>query len=62
MAGRTLQTDAFILLRRPPTDAFQGFTVFSALAAGFFALFTTLAGAGFLDFAADLAGWFLAIN
>jgi hypothetical protein len=29
MAGRTLQTEAFILLRRPPTDAFQGFSVFS---------------------------------
>lgn len=30
MPGRTLQTDAFVLLKRPPTDAFQGFNVFSA--------------------------------
>ena len=29
MAGRTLQTDAYVLLRRPPTDSFQTFTVFS---------------------------------
>ncbi len=30
MASRTLQTEAFVLLRRPPTDTFQGFNVFSA--------------------------------
>jgi hypothetical protein len=30
MPSRTLQVDAFVLLRRPPTDAFQGFNVFSA--------------------------------
>jgi hypothetical protein len=27
--GRTLQTDAFVLLKRPPADSFQTFTVFS---------------------------------
>ncbi|MSU69981.1 MAG: hypothetical protein EXS39_04245 [Opitutaceae bacterium] len=31
MPGRTLQTDAFVLLRRPPTDVFQSFSVFSAV-------------------------------
>ena len=30
MPGLPLQTDAFVLLKRPPTDAFQGFNVFSA--------------------------------
>lgn len=30
MAGLPLQTDAFVLLKRPPSDAFQGFNVFSA--------------------------------
>lgn len=30
MPGRTLQTDAFVLLKRPPADSFQTFTVFSA--------------------------------
>lgn len=30
MPGLPLQTDAFVLLRRPPSDAFQGFNVFSA--------------------------------
>ncbi len=30
MPGRTLQTDAFVLLKRPPADTFQTFTVFSA--------------------------------
>jgi hypothetical protein len=30
MAGRTLQTEAFVLLKRPPADSFQTFTVFSA--------------------------------
>ncbi|HWA08722.1 MAG TPA: hypothetical protein VG838_04560 [Opitutaceae bacterium] len=30
MPGRLLQTDAFVLLKRPPADAFQSFTVFSA--------------------------------
>src|SRR5882724_9611797 len=30
MPSRTLQVDAFVLLRRPATDAFQGFHVFSA--------------------------------
>jgi hypothetical protein len=30
MPGRSLQTDAFILSKRPPTDAFQNFNVFSA--------------------------------
>jgi hypothetical protein len=29
MPGLTLQTDAFVLLKRPPTDAFQGCIVFS---------------------------------
>jgi hypothetical protein len=29
MPSRTLQTDAFVLLRRPPTDSFQSFSVFS---------------------------------
>src|SRR5882724_4920094 len=29
MASRTLQTEGFVLLRRPPTDSFQGFNVFS---------------------------------
>lgn len=29
MPGIPLQTDAFVLLKRPPTDAFQGFTAFS---------------------------------
>jgi hypothetical protein len=28
--GLPLQTDAFVLLKRPPSDAFQGFNVFSA--------------------------------
>jgi hypothetical protein len=28
--GLPLQTDGFVLLKRPPTDAFQGFNVFSA--------------------------------
>jgi recombinational DNA repair protein (RecF pathway) len=30
MAGPTLTTDALVLLKRPPTDSFQTFTVFSA--------------------------------
>lgn len=30
MPGLPLQTDAFVLLKRPPSDAFQGFNVFSA--------------------------------
>ncbi len=30
MPGLPLQTDGFVLLKRPPTDAFQGFNVFSA--------------------------------
>ena len=30
MPGLTLQTDAFVLLKRPPTDAFQACTVFSS--------------------------------
>ena len=30
MAGPSLQTEAFVLHRRPPTESFQGFTVFSA--------------------------------
>ena len=30
MPGLPLQTDAFVLLKRPPTDAFQGCQVFSA--------------------------------
>lgn len=30
MPAQSLQTDAFVLLKRPPTDAFQSFTVFSA--------------------------------
>lgn len=30
MSAPSLQTDAFILLKRPPTDAFQSFTAFSA--------------------------------
>jgi hypothetical protein len=30
MPGLPLQTDAFVLLKREPTEAFQGFTVFSA--------------------------------
>lgn len=30
MPGVPLQTDAFVLLKRPPTDAFQSFTLFSA--------------------------------
>lgn len=29
MPAQSLQTDAFVLLRRPPADAFQSFTVFS---------------------------------
>lgn len=29
MPGLPLQTDAFVLLKRPPSDAFQGFNVFS---------------------------------
>lgn len=29
MPAESLQTDAFVLLKRPPTDAFQGFHVFS---------------------------------
>ena len=29
MSGRLLQTEAFILSKRPPTDAFQAFTLFS---------------------------------
>lgn len=29
MPAQSLQTDAFVLLKREPTDAFQGFTVFS---------------------------------
>jgi len=28
--AQSLQTDAFVLLKRPPAEAFQGFTVFSA--------------------------------
>jgi len=28
--GLPLQTDGFVLLKRPPTDAFQGFNIFSA--------------------------------
>ncbi len=30
MAGLPLQTDAFVLLKRPPSDSFQNFTLFSA--------------------------------
>ena len=30
MSGLPLQTDAFVLLRRPPTESFQSFTTFSA--------------------------------
>lgn len=30
MPGRLLQTDAFILLKRPPADSFQTFSLFSA--------------------------------
>jgi hypothetical protein len=30
MPGRQLQTEAFILLKRPPADSFQTFTLFSA--------------------------------
>lgn len=30
MPGLPLQTDVFVLLKRPPSDAFQGFNVFSA--------------------------------
>jgi len=30
MAGPSLATDVLVLLKRPPTDSFQGFTVFSA--------------------------------
>ena len=30
MPGIPLQTDAFVLLKRPPSDSFQGFNVFSA--------------------------------
>ena len=30
MPGRILQTEAFILLKRPPADSFQTFTLFSA--------------------------------
>ncbi|HEX2853556.1 MAG TPA: hypothetical protein VHO24_09975 [Opitutaceae bacterium] len=30
MPGQSLQTDGFVLLKRPPSDAFQGLTVFSA--------------------------------
>lgn len=30
MPAQSLQTDAFVLLKRPPADAFQTFTVFSA--------------------------------
>ncbi len=30
MPGLTLQTDAFVLLKQPPADRFQTFTVFSA--------------------------------
>ena len=30
MPAQSLQTDAFVLLKRPPAEAFQGFTVFSA--------------------------------
>ena len=30
MAGLPLQTEAFVLLKRPPSDAFQNFTLFSA--------------------------------
>jgi hypothetical protein len=30
MPGLPLQTDAFVLVKRPPTEAFQGFTIFSA--------------------------------
>ena len=29
MPGHTLQTDAIVLLKRPPADSFQAFTVFS---------------------------------
>ena len=29
MPGLLLQTDAFVLLKRPPTDKFQGYSVFS---------------------------------
>ena len=31
MAGLPLQTEAFVLLKRPPSDAFQNFTLFSAV-------------------------------
>lgn len=30
MPGLPLQTDAFVLVKREPTEAFQGFTIFSA--------------------------------
>ncbi len=38
MPGRILQTDAFVLLRRPPADTFQFFSVFSPEHGGLFVL------------------------
>jgi hypothetical protein len=36
--AQSLQTDAFVLLKRPPADAFQGFTLFSPEHGSMFAL------------------------
>lgn len=38
MPAQSLQTDVFVLLKRPPADAFQSFTLFSAAEGVLFAL------------------------
>lgn len=38
MPGLPLQTDAFVLLKRPPADSFQSFTLFSATQGSLLAL------------------------
>lgn len=38
MPAQTLETDAFVLLKRPPADAFQSFTLFSTAHGLLFAL------------------------
>lgn len=54
MPAQSLQTDAFVLLKRPPADAFQSFTVFSAEHGALFALQRIAKKTGATSIALDL--------
>lgn len=54
MPAQSLQTDAFVLLKRPPADAFQSFTVFSAEHGALFALQRIAKKTGAATLALDL--------